>query len=152
MSISIYRADLFAKIRVANYKLTDSSEILFEILKNSSALKNVNMTKVRKDKEEHGKITIEEWYEISGSFDVPEGGKSFWVISKDSTTKEPYNFFMRVDRNIEAQSYDIGQNKAVLWVKENLTNYIEKEFTIEDLNLAHPTDLSVIAKKKGDVK
>ncbi len=107
------------------------------------------MTKVRKDKETHGKITIEEWYEITGSIDVPEGGKAFWVLSKESSDKEPYNFFMRLDRNITAENYENAQKKVLEWADTKLINPIEKDFSVEEKVICSPAELSSIAKKMG---
>ena len=105
------------------------------------------MTKVRKDKETHGKITIEEWYEITGSIDVPEGGKAFWVLSKESTDKEPYNFFMRLDRNITAENYEDAQKRVLDWADTELINPIDKDFSVEEKVICSPVELSNIVKK-----
>lgn len=150
--MSIFRADLYVKIKVFNYDLMNSTSKLFESLKNSSALKNIQMTKVKKDIEELGKTTIEEWYEITGSIDVPEGGKSFWVLSKNTTKKETYNFFMRIDRNIEAKDYNDAQNKNLEWAKHTLIKPIENEFNIEELKISSPVDFSEISNSLRDSK
>ena len=105
------------------------------------------MTKVRKDKETHGKITIEEWYEITGSIDVPEGGKAFWVLSKESSDKEPFNFFMRLDRNISAVDYEDAQKKVLVWADTELINQIDKDFSVEEKEICSPVELSNIVKK-----
>jgi hypothetical protein len=99
------------------------------------------MTKVRQDKELHGRMVIKEWYEISGSIDVSEGSKSFWVLSKEISQDEPYNFFMRIDRNIEAQDYDGAQKKAADWIYEILIEPIKKEFLIDSIELEPPINL-----------
>ena len=129
--LSMFRADLFAKFKVLNYDLKDSSEKLYNILNKSSTLSNVRMTKVRKDKETHGKITIEEWYEITGSINVPEGGKAFWVLSKESSDKEPYNFIMRLDRNITAENYENAQKKFWSGQILNLLTLLKKIFLLK---------------------
>ncbi len=147
MSSSIFRADVFAKIKILNYDFKNSSEKLFNILGGSSTLSNVHMTKVRKDKETHGKITIEEWYEITGSIDVPEGGKAFWVLSKESSDKEPFNFFMRLDRNITAETYEDAQKKVLVWADTKLINPIDKDFSVEEKVICSPVELSSIVKK-----
>ena len=147
LSSSIFRADLFAKIKILNYDFKNSSEKLFNILGGLSTLSNVHRTKVRKDKEEHGKITIEEWYEITGSIDVPEGGKAFWVLSKESSDQEPYNFFMRLDRNITAENYENAQKKVLEWADTKLINPIDKDFSVEEKVICSPVELSSIVKK-----
>ncbi|MHA1988503.1 MAG: hypothetical protein ACW98D_17875, partial [Promethearchaeota archaeon] len=140
--MSIFRADLYLRIQVKNFDLFNSSEKLHSILNNSSYLRNIQMTKVRLDKELHGRMIIEEWYEITGSIDVPEGSKSFWVLSKEISQDEPYNFFMRLDRNIEAEDYDGAQKKAAEWVYESIIEPIQEELLVDSIKLEPPTELT----------
>jgi hypothetical protein len=100
------------------------------------------MMKVRLDKELHGRMIIEEWYEITGSIDVPEGGKSFWVLSKEISQDEPYNFFMRIDRNIEAEDYDGAQKKAAEWVYKSIIEPIQEDLLVDSIKLESPTELT----------
>lgn len=146
----IFRADLYVKITLTNFDLTKSSETLLQVLQKISDLRNVQMTKVRLDREVQGKIRVEEWYEITGSINVPEGGKSFWVISKERSENEPYNFFMRIDRNMEAEDYKNAQSKAVVWVEHSLIKPLEAGMTFENMSISTPTQLSKLAK--GDSK
>ncbi|MFW9941392.1 MAG: hypothetical protein ACFFFT_10165 [Candidatus Thorarchaeota archaeon] len=139
--MSIFRADLYLRIKIADFNLLNSSEKVFEILKKPTWLRNIQMTKVRQDKELHGRMIIKEWYEISGSIDVPEGSKSFWVLSKEISEDEPYNFFIRIDRNIEAEDYDGAQKKAADWINEALIESIKKEFIIDNIELESPINL-----------
>ncbi|MFX1277825.1 MAG: hypothetical protein ACFFA3_00305 [Promethearchaeota archaeon] len=136
----IFRADLYLRIRIIHFNLIESSEKLLTSLKRVSSLKNVQMMKVRKDEELHGKMTIKEWYEITGSIDIPEGSKSFWVLSKEFSEDEPYNIFMRIDRNIEAEDYELGQKKAHDWVSQNIVELIKKEFNLEKIELDSPVN------------
>lgn len=103
------------------------------------------MTKVRIDREEQGKIRVEEWYEITGSLNVPEGGKSFWVISMPSTEKEPYNFFMRIDRNIEANDYEDAQTKATVWLDRTIIKPLDAAFSISAKSANLPEEISHLA-------
>jgi hypothetical protein len=139
--LPIFRADLYLRIKIKNFDLINSSEKLLEILKKSTWLRNIQMTKVRQDKELHGKMVITEWYEISGSIDVPEGSKSFWVLSKEFSQDEPYNFFMRIDRNIEAEDYNGAQKRAADWISEILIESIKKEFLVDNIELEPPINL-----------
>ena len=137
----MFRADLFITIRVANFHLMNSSEKLYNILNYSSVLQNVQMTIVRQNKEVHGRTVIKEWYEITGSLNIPERGNSFWVLSKDTSQEEPYNFFIRIDRNIIAENYDKAQNSASDWVKDTLVEPIKRDFSIENLEINSPVKL-----------
>ncbi len=140
----LFRTDRYVKITIADFDLVKSSEALLQILQQVSDLRNVQMTKVRINREEQGKIKVEEWYELTGSLNVPEGGKSFWAISKPSTKKEPYHFFMRIDRNVEAEDVENAQNITSNWVKQLFIEPIESSFSIEEKTISSPQDLSKI--------
>ena len=146
----MFRADLYVTIRVADFSLVNSSEKLFIILKNLSVLQNVQMTIVKQNKEVHGKTVIKEWFEITGSIDVPEMGNSFWVLSKDYNQEEPYNFFIRFDRNIKAEDYEIAQSTATEWVKEILIKPIKRDFSIEEIEINSPEKLRKIKIRAGE--
>jgi hypothetical protein len=141
----VFRTDRYVKITISDFTLTKSSEMLLQVLQKVTDLRNVQMTKVRTDREEQGKIRVEEWYEITGSLDVPEGGKSFWVITKPSTEREPYNFFMRVDRNIEANDYEDAQNKATDWLNRTIIKPIDAAFSITAKRATLPEEISQLA-------
>jgi hypothetical protein len=143
----IFRTDLYITIRVFDFDLNQSSEALFQVLKKVSDLQNVNMTKVRHDREEQGKIRIEEWYEITGSIDVPEGGKSFWALSKESSEKEPYHFFFRVDRNTDADDYETAQSKASDWVYNKFIQPLEIRLNLVEKQISTPDQLSSTSEK-----
>jgi hypothetical protein len=142
----LFRTDRYVRATVADFKLQRSSEDLIAILQKISDLRNVQMTKVRIDREVQGIIKIEEWYEITGAFSFPEGGKSFWVISKPSTETEPYNFFIRVDRNIEAEDYESAQQKTSDWINQSLIKPLERGFSIQNLSISLPEELSRLGR------
>lgn len=142
IQLPVFRADLYVKIKISGFDLSTSSEELYNILKQSEALSNLQMTKVKQDREEQGKIKIEEWYEMTGSINVPEGGKAFWVLCKSSSDDEPYNFFMRFDRNITAPDYDQAQQKAQKWITKMIIERIQPAFKIEESSIDSPDKLS----------
>jgi hypothetical protein len=148
----LFRTDRYIRITITDYLLEKSSEMLLQILQNVSDLRNVQMTKVRVDNEIQGKIRIEEWYEITGALNVPEGGKSFWVISKPSTSNEPYNFFMRVDRNSEAEDYETAQQITSDWVNQSIMKPLESAFSIQEKSISLPEEISQVALKLGESK
>ncbi len=143
----LFRTDLYVKLTTSDFDLKKSSETLYQFLQKVSELRNVQMTKARFDREEQGKIRIEEWYELTGSINVPEGGKSFWAISKKSTKQEPFNFFMRIDRNTEAEDYKAAQTKASDWVLQTLIQPLESRFTFKEKIISSPVKLSKIANE-----
>ena len=142
----LYRTDLYITIRISDYDLDKSSDVLFDVLKNVSDLRNVKMTKVRNDREEQGKIRIEEWYEITGSINVPEGGKSFWALSKEPSESEPYHFFVRVDRNTDASNFESARSEASDWIEKTLIIPLESKLNFEEKHILSPESLSKISE------
>ncbi len=148
----IFRTDRYIKVSIDDYELKKSSQSLLQILQNISDLRNIQMTMVSINREEQGKIRIEQWYEITGALNVPEGGKSFWVISKPSSKSEPYHFFMRVDRNIEAKDYESAQNNTSEWINQVLMKPISSRFSIKAKSADIPEAISDLVKKLGESK
>ncbi|MFX1564143.1 MAG: hypothetical protein ACFFDP_12635 [Promethearchaeota archaeon] len=142
----IFRSDLYVTISIDDFNLEKSSREFYELLTKITDLRNLQMTKVTRDYEVQGKIRIEEWYEISGAIDVSEGGKAFWALCKEITSKESYNFFIRLDRNITATSYQTAQELAINWVEQSIIQPLRTFFSIKDMRINSPTKLS---KKVG---
>lgn len=129
-------------LRVKNFQLDESSERIFETLKKIPETENLKMIKMIKDVEEHGRIRIDEWYEIIGGLKIPNASKAFWVFSKDTDVKEPYNFFMRVDIQTTAENYDTARVKVKNWVEKTFAQPLKEVFEIENLEIQTPTELS----------
>jgi len=149
MKMSVFRTDFALKARVMNFDLDGDSKKVFDILKTVSYLDNLGITKATKREEKMGRMEIDEWYEISGSLKIPEGFKAFWVVCKRETPKEPFNVFMRIDRNASAENYDEAQEKTRRWVEEQLAEPLRKSLRIEELHVKTPSELSSVP---GDVK
>ncbi|MFX1564250.1 MAG: hypothetical protein ACFFDP_13185, partial [Promethearchaeota archaeon] len=97
---------------------------------------------VTRDREIQGKIKIEEWFEITGAIDVTEGGKAFWALCKETSNEEPFNFFIRLDRNITAPNYETAQELAVDWVNQTIIQPLKALFSIKEIGISPPTKLS----------
>ena len=147
--MSVFRADLYIAFKVKDFHLGKSSERFFQQLCGVTELTNLQMTHITRDREIQGKIKIEEWYEMTGAIDVAEGGKAFWALCKESSQKEPYNFFLRLDRNITASDYDTAQKQAVEWAGRAILQPLQSVFTIKELTVSSPSQLSKKATTLG---
>lgn len=112
-----------------------------------TAIKNLQMTHVTHEREIRGKIRIEEWYEMTGALAIPEGGKAFWVLSKEWSEEEPYHFFMRLDCNTEAPDRESAQQQASAWVDETIVRPLREAFSITQLKIGAPEQLSKKAQE-----
>jgi len=140
--MSVFRTDLVLKARVTKFDLDKDSNKVLDALKTVSYLDNLGMTKVTKRVEKMGRMEIDEWYEISGSLKIPEGFKAFWVVCKRETPKEPFNVFMRIDRNASGENYDKAQEKTRKWVEQELAQPLTKSLTVDELHVNTPSELS----------
>ena len=105
------------------------------------------MTLVTRERVKLGKARIEEWYEMTGALAVKEGGKAFWILSKELSVEEPYNFFIRVDRNISATNYTVAQELASEWIVESIIKPLQDQFDIGDYKIRSPDELSKFRSK-----
>lgn len=142
--MSVFRADFYMTARVTGFDLDRDSGKVFEALKTVPHLDNLATTRVTKREEKMGRMEINEWYEISGSLKIPEGFKAFWVVCKRETPKEPFNIFMRIDRNASAETYDEAQEKTKKWVEEQLGEALRRALKIEELQVRSPSELSSV--------
>jgi hypothetical protein len=140
--MSVFRADLYVTAKINGFDLHKSSQQLIQLLRKSSSLKNLQMTLVTRERVKLGKTRIEEWYEMTGALDVKEGGKAFWILSKEQSTEEPYNFFIRVDRNITATTYPVAQELASQWILESIIKPLQGQFDVEGFKISAPDKLS----------
>jgi hypothetical protein len=140
--MAVFRADLYVRVKLSKFDLTSSSQLLLEALKGVAELRNLQMTRVTWDTEAQGKVRIEEWYEMSGAIAVPEGGKAFWVLCKGSSTHDPYNLFMRLDRNITASDYDSAQRQASDWVEQVIVKPLRASLAVQEVKISSPIELS----------
>ncbi|MFX1474533.1 MAG: hypothetical protein ACFFCO_03510 [Promethearchaeota archaeon] len=141
----IFRADLYVTATVTGFDLHKSSQQLFELFNKSSDFRNLKMTLVTRERVLLGKVRIEEWYEMTGALAATEGGKAFWILSKEDSTEEPYNFFIRVDRNITATNYVVAQKQASEWVQRSIVKPLHNQFDIGEVKVCSPNKLSKFA-------
>lgn len=140
--MSVFRADLYITIEVKEFDLHKSTQKLFQLLSKSSDFNNLQMTLVTRERVVLGKARIEEWYEMTGALAVKEGGKAFWVLSKKRSNEEPYNFFIRLDRNITATDYTIAQKQASEWVEQAIIKPLQGQLAIGEVKVCSPDKLS----------
>ena len=148
--MSVFRSDFFLTARVMNFDLDRDSKKVFDALKTVPQLDNLATTKVTKREEKMGRTEIDEWYEVSGSLKIAEGFKAFWVVCKRETPKEPFNIFVRIDRNTSAQSYHEAQQKTREWIDEQLAGPLRRTLKVEELQVSSPSELSSVGGKAKD--
>lgn len=140
--MAVFRTDLYVRVKLSKFALQNSSQRLLEVLRGVPDLRNLQMTRVTWDTEAQGKVRIEEWYEMSGAIAVPEGGKAFWVLCKNSSAKEPYNLFMRLDRNITASDQGSAQRLANEWIEQVIVKPLRGALPVQEVKIESPAELS----------
>lgn len=127
-----FRADLYLTAVVRKFDIDEHSKSLFEMLKKIPELDNLSITKMSREGED--------WYDIIGGIKVPEGARAFEALCKEIDIEEPYNFFMRIDRNIAAESYDEAQLKAKEWVERAIARPLTDAFQIVWVRIEGPPE------------
>jgi hypothetical protein len=120
-------------------RIEDNSKRLLEALKNMSILRNVNMTKVKSE----GKT----WIEYEGSIEIPQGSKAFLAILKTKDQNDPYNIFLRIDVNKEADTREKAESETRVWVEDNITGPLKRSMNITEIRIGTPMEM--IKKKAG---
>ena len=116
----VYRADLYVTAMIQDFAIEAHSHKLFTMLKTIPELANLSMTK-----QHRGNV---DWYDIIGSINVPERARAFEALCKESTPREAYNVFIRLDRNITADSYEEAQLRAQAWVQRAIAQPLMEIF------------------------
>lgn len=133
--MAIFRADhyLIAEFNdVTSIKQT--GEKVLAALKEVAALKDLAMVTKRME----GK----QWSEILGRIDIPEGSKAFWaMVKKEVNEREPYNLFIRFDRNGEGETIDDARAAVKAWVEKEVVPKIESNTDVKSIKVLQPNEL-----------
>jgi hypothetical protein len=136
----IFRMDYYLQGTLQEeMRIEDDSKRLLEALKNISILRNVNMTKVRFE----GKT----WIEYEGSIEIPQGSKAFLAILKAKEQNDPYNIFLRIDINKEADTREKAESETKVWVEDNITKPLRRSMNITEIRIGTPMEM--IKRKAG---
>ena len=133
--MAIFRADHYL---VAEFEeisnVMDIGEKVLEALKEVPALKDLAIVTKRME----GK----QWAEILGRIDVPEGSKAFWsMIKKETTEREPYNLFIRLDRNAEGNDIEEARAAVKNWAETEVVPKIEAKTNPKSIRVLQANEL-----------
>jgi len=133
--MAIFRADHYL---VAEFEeisnVMDIGKKVLEALKEVPALKDLAIVTKRME----GK----QWAEILGRIDVPEGSKAFWsMIKKETTEREPYNLFIRLDRNAEGNDIEEARAAVKNWAETEVVPKIEAKTNPKSIRVLQANEL-----------
>ena len=127
-----FRADhyLLAEFETVTDIQKDADKVL-EALKELPQLKDLATVPQR--------LEGKSWVEILGRVDIPEGSKAFWaMIKKEVTEREPYNLFIRIDVNAEADDIEAAREKVKNWVETEWVPRIQKRIPLKSVRVLRP--------------
>ncbi|MHA1770833.1 MAG: hypothetical protein ACTSYL_02320 [Candidatus Thorarchaeota archaeon] len=130
-----FRADhyIIAEFETITDLVGDASKVL-EALKELPQLKDLAMVSKR--------LEMTHWQEIQGRIDIPEGSKAFWaMIKKEVTEREPYNLFVRIDVNAEAEDIEAARAKIKKWVEDEWVPRIQKRIPLKTVKVLRPEEI-----------
>ncbi|MBD3407866.1 MAG: hypothetical protein GF411_17230 [Candidatus Lokiarchaeota archaeon] len=133
--MAIFRADHYLIAEFKDIKDTKASgQKVLDALSEMSELKDLAIVSKR--------LEGKQWSEILGRIDVPAGSKAFWaMIKKEVTEREPYNLFIRFDRNAEAETIEAAREKVKSWVESEIVPKIESNLPVKTIKVLQPNEV-----------
>ena len=133
--MAIFRADHYLIAEFDNVtNIMQTGEKVLAALKEVAALKDLAIVTKRME----GK----QWSEILGRIDIPEGSKAFWaMVKKEVNEREPYNLFIRFDRNGEGETIDDARAAVKAWVEEEVVPRIESKTDVKSIKVLQANEL-----------
>jgi hypothetical protein len=131
-TMAIFRADhyLIAELEgISDINAVGAS--VLEALKEVPELKDLIIVSKR--------LEGKQWSEIVGRIDVTEGSKAFWAMLKKETTKrEPYNLFIRLDRNAEGDTIEQARDAVKTWAESTIVPRIKAKAKVKTIQVLQP--------------
>jgi hypothetical protein len=133
--MAIFRADHYLIAEFENVSdVRKTGQDILEALKQVSELKDLAMVFKRME----GK----QWTEIVGRIDIPEGSKAFWaMVKKEVTDREPYNLFIRLDRNAEGETIEDARAEVKNWVETEIAPKIKAKANVKMIKAVEPQEI-----------
>ncbi|MFW9918166.1 MAG: hypothetical protein ACFFED_01055 [Candidatus Thorarchaeota archaeon] len=133
--MAVFRADHYL---VAEFQeVTDVKAIgekVLEALKEVPELQDLAIVSKR--------LEGKQWSEIVGRIDVPEGSKAFWaMVKKEVTDREPYNLFIRLDRNAEGENIEAARAAVKNWAETLIVPKIQNKTDVKSIKVLQPNEL-----------
>jgi hypothetical protein len=132
--MATFRADhyLTAEFEKANPS-TDTRKVL-EALQGVKELKDLAVAS--------RKLGGKQWSEILGRVDIPAGSREFFaMIKKETTPREPYHLFIRIDINQEAPDIAAARAAAKSWIENEFVPRIKTKIAIKSIRIVQPEEL-----------
>ena len=133
--MAVFRADhyLVAEFEDASDFIAVGNKVL-EALKEVSELKDLAIVTKRME----GK----QWAEILGRIDVAEGSKAFWaMVKKEVSEREPYNLFIRLDRNAEGADIEEARAAVKNWAETYVVPKIEAKTKVKTIKVLQANEI-----------
>ncbi len=133
--MAIFRADHYL---IAEFENVDdvkgTGEKILEALNEVSELKDLAIVSKR--------LEGKQWVEILGRIDVPEGSKAFWaMVKKEVTDREPYNLFVRLDRNAEGTDIEDARAAVKKWAEDTIVPRIQDKTKVKTIKVLQAIEL-----------
>ncbi len=133
--MAIFRADHYV---IAEFKeastAKEAGEKVLQALKEVPELKDLAVVTKR--------LEGKQWAEIVGRIDVPEGSRAFWaMIKKEVTDREPYNLFVRLDRNAEAPDMSAARAIVKSWAESSVVPKITSKVAVKTIRVVLPNEI-----------
>jgi len=127
-----FRTDFYVRASfVDESKINNSAQTLLGALVRSGQFKDLKLSKMNAS----GKV----WHEIQGKIAVPEGFRGFYVIVRKRSHEDPFNVFMRLDRQSEAPTLEEAGEKSLKWVR-SVIETVQASIALTDVRIKRPEE------------
>jgi hypothetical protein len=88
------------------------------------------------------KLEGKQWFEILGRVDIAAGSREFFaMIKKETTPREPYHLFIRIDINQEAPDIAAARAAAKGWIEREFVPRIKTKVAVKSIRILQPQEL-----------
>jgi len=134
MQMPVFRMDFYAQATLENeVQFGEDSKKMLETLRNIKALRNVKMTMAKSA----GKT----WIEYEGNIDVPQGSKAFLALLKRRDQNDPYNIFLRIDINKEADTREKAEKETREWIEAVFVEPLKRAMKTTEIQVGTPLEM-----------
>lgn len=132
--MATFRADHYLTAEFERADPTTDAKKVLEALQGVKELKDLAVVS--------RKLEGKQWSEILGRVDIPAGSREFFaMIKRETTPREPYHLFIRIDINQEAPNVGAARAAAKGWIEQEFVPRIKAKLPVKSIRILQPEEL-----------
>ncbi len=132
--MATFRADYYLTAEFEKADPTTDTKNVLEALQDIKEMKDLAVVS--------RKLEGKQWSEILGRVEIPAGSREFFaMVKKETTPREPYHLFIRVDINEEAPDIAAARAAAKGWIEKEFVPRIRTKVSVKSIRILQPEEL-----------